>query len=198
MKPTHFATPALFRAWLEKHHDSATELWVGYYKKASGKPSMTWPESVDQALCFGWIDGIRKSMDADRYMNRFTPRTARSNWSAKNIKRAKELIDLGLMRPAGLKAFEQRAEARSAGYSYEQRHLAALDPEQERQLRRNKKAWAYFQAQPPSYRQTAIWWVTSAKQDQTKDRRLARLIEESAADRTVPPLSRPTASRRGR
>jgi uncharacterized protein YdeI (YjbR/CyaY-like superfamily) len=191
MKPTFFATPAKFRAWLQKHHDTAPELLVGFYKKGTGKPSITWPEAVDQALCFGWIDGVRRSLDDERYMNRFTPRRPRSNWSAVNIKRANELIELGLMHPAGLKAFEARMEDRSAVYSYEQRHSIDLDSAYERRFRRNKKAWEYFNSKSPSYRTTAVYWVMSAKQEETRERRLARLIEDSAHGRTVPPLTPP-------
>jgi len=135
VEPTFFATPAGFRDWLEVHHADAPELLVGYYKKGSGRASMTWPESVDEALCFGWIDGIRRRIDDERYSIRFTPRRARSVWSAVNIRRAGELIAEGRMTPAGLAAFEARDEARSAIYSYEQRHKAKLDPEQERLLR---------------------------------------------------------------
>jgi uncharacterized protein YdeI (YjbR/CyaY-like superfamily) len=189
--PTFFATPEKFRAWLEEHHDKRKELWVGFYKKGSGKPSITWPEAVDEALCFGWIDGIRKSIDADSYTNRFTPRKARSTWSAINIKRAKELERLGRMHAAGRKAFDARTDDRSALYSYEQRHAAKLPPEQERQFKANKEAWKWFQAQPTSYRKAAIWWVVSAKKDETKARRLAAVIDDSAHGRTVQPLTRP-------
>jgi uncharacterized protein YdeI (YjbR/CyaY-like superfamily) len=190
--PTFFETPADFRGWLEKNHDRATELLVGFRKKASGKPSITWPEAVDQALCFGWIDGVRRSIDDTSYTIRFTPRRARSIWSAVNIERAKELIELGLMRPAGLKAFEARSDDRSAIYSYELRHAAELTAEQERRFRANAKAWAWFRAQPPSYQRAATHWVVSAKKEETRDRRLAQLIEASAKGRTVPPLTRPT------
>jgi|SRR5688572_18296230 len=190
MEPMFFATPAKFRAWLEKHHDTAPELVVGFYKKGSGKPSITWREAVDQALCFGWIDGVRRSLDHERYTNRFTPRRTRSNWSAVNIERATELIDLGLMRPAGLKAFEARSKDRS-GYSYEQRHSITLDPAYLRRFRRKKDAWRYFQARPASYRTNAVYWVMSAKKEETRERRLERLIEESARGRTVPPLTPP-------
>lgn len=193
MRPTFFATRSEFRTWLEKHHEDEHELWLGLYKKSSGKPSITWPEAVDEALCFGWIDGVRKSIDDETYMNRFTPRNKRSNWSAVNIKRAKELIALGRMRPAGLKAFEARTDERSAVYSYEQRHAAKLDHAQERQLRANAKAWEFFQSRPPSYRKAAVYWVMSAKKEETRARRLAQLIDDSAAGRTVPPLTRPNA-----
>jgi uncharacterized protein YdeI (YjbR/CyaY-like superfamily) len=184
-----FAEPSGWRRWLERHHDTATEVWVGLYKKSSGKPSVTWPEAVDQALCFGWIDGVRKSIDATSYKNRFTPRRPGSNWSAVNVRRVQELADLGLMHPAGLKAFEARREDRSGVYSYEQRHLARLEPAYEQKLRASKKAWAYFQASPPSYRTAAIWWIVSAKQEATRLRRLDQLIKHSKEGRPVPPLT---------
>jgi uncharacterized protein YdeI (YjbR/CyaY-like superfamily) len=188
---TFFAKPADFRAWLEENHDRASELWVGFHKKGSGRPSITWPESVDEALCFGWIDGVRKSLGADSYMIRFTPRKPRSTWSAVNIRRAQELVAEGRMRPAGLKAFEARSDDRSAIYSYEQRHAAKLDPEQEREFRANEKAWEYFQSRPPSYRKTAIWWVVSAKREETRRRRLRTLVDDSAQGRTLRHLTRP-------
>jgi uncharacterized protein YdeI (YjbR/CyaY-like superfamily) len=191
MEPTFFATPSEFRVWLEKHHDSASELWVGFHKKGTGLPSMTWQEAVDQALCFGWIDGIRKSVDGSSYTNRFTPRKRKSNWSAINIKRAEELIASGSMHPAGLAAFEARpSDDAAARYSYEQRHLARLEPEQEDRFRADERAWGFFQSQSPSYRQTAIWWVISAKREETRERRLATLIEDSSHGRKIGPLSR--------
>ncbi len=192
VEPTYFATSVAFRAWLEANHDSANELWVGFYKKGSGIPSITYPEAVDQALCFGWIDGIRRSYDAISYMNRFTPRRARSTWSAVNIKRVGELEAQGLMHPAGLKAFAVRTDDNSAIYAYEQRHNAQLDAAFEAQLQANAAAWAFFQTQPPSYRRAAIHWVMSAKQEATRHKRLAQLIEDSANGRTVPPLTRRT------
>lgn len=192
MKPTFFATPSAFRAWLEEHHATKRELLVGFYKKGSGRPSITWPESVDEALCFGWIDGVRRSVDDERYTIRFSPRTSRSTWSAVNIKRAKELIELGKMRPAGLAAFKARADERSAVYSYEQRRAAKLDDNFEARFRSNRKAWEHFQSRPPSYRRAAIHWVTSAKKPQTRDRRLAALIERSGQGKTVDQLTLPT------
>jgi uncharacterized protein YdeI (YjbR/CyaY-like superfamily) len=190
MEPTTFERSEDLRRWLEQHHDSECELWVGYYKKASGKPSMTWPESVDEALCVGWIDGVRKSIDAERYMIRFTPRRARSVWSAVNIDRVAALTDEGRMRPAGLEAFDARREDRSGIYSYEQRDKAALDPAYEKRFRAKKKAWADFEARPAWYRQAAIRWVMTAKKEETRQRRLATLIEDSAAGRTIAPLTR--------
>ena len=177
------------RKWFEKYHATTQELWVGYYKTNSGKPSITWPESVDEALCFGWIDGIRKSVDDLSYTIRFTPRKPGSIWSAVNIKRAQALIKQGQMQPAGLKAFQARKENRSGIYSYEQRK-ATLDEAYEKRLKQNKAAWEFFQAQPPSYRKAATWWVVSAKQEETRLKRLEQLITDSAQGRTILPLTR--------
>src|SRR5438105_267157 len=189
MKPTFFKTQADFRRWLEKHHESSRELLVGFYKKSSGRPSITWPESVDEALCFGWIDGVRRSIDGISYTIRFTPRRSTSIWSSINIKRAQELIEQGLMRPAGLKAFQARKENKSGIYSYEQRSEGLPEP-YERRLKSNKAAWDYFQAQPPWYRKTAGWWVVSAKKEETRLKRLEKLIEDSANRLTIAPLTR--------
>ena len=189
MEPVFFATPAELRAWLELHHADRDELWVGLYKKASGRPSVTWPEVVDEALCFGWIDGVRRSLGPDSYVNRITPRRPRSNWSAVNIKRVGELIEAGRMTPAGLAAFEARTDDRSAIYSYEQRRAATLEPDQEERFRAAAAAWEWFQARPPSYRRAAIHWVVSAKRPETRERRLQTLIEDSAAGRAIKPLT---------
>jgi uncharacterized protein YdeI (YjbR/CyaY-like superfamily) len=183
MKPIFFATPADFRAWLERNHASEKELLVGYYRKASGKPSITWPESVDEALCFGWIDGIRRRIDDESYSIRFTPRKPTSHWSSVNIARVAELRKEGRMRPAGLAAFERRSESRSGIYSYEQRQAARFDADQEREFRSNEAAWSFFQAQPRGYRQLATYRVVSAKREETRRKRLASLIEDSAAGR---------------
>jgi uncharacterized protein YdeI (YjbR/CyaY-like superfamily) len=191
MTITFFTSASEFRTWLEEHHGTTQELWVGFYKKSSGKPSMTWPEAVDQALCFGWIDGQRQAIDDLSYTIRFTPRKPRSIWSAVNVRRAQELARLGLMQPSGLKAFEERDQKKSGVYSYEQRKSSKLDPAYEQQLQANTKAWEFFQSQPPSYQQPAIWWVMSAKQEETRERRLAKLIEDSEHGRTIPPLTRP-------
>jgi uncharacterized protein YdeI (YjbR/CyaY-like superfamily) len=190
MEPTFFATPDDFRAWLEEHHETESELLVGFHKKGSGRPSITWPEAVDQALCFGWIDGVRRRVDETSYMIRFTPRKKASRWSLVNARRVGELREAGLMRPAGIAAFEARSE--TGTYSYEQRDAAAFDPERERRLRANAAAWEHFCAQPPWYRRTATHWVMSAKREETRDRRLARLIEDSAAGRAIGPLARPS------
>jgi len=179
IKPIFFPTPEKFRVWLKKHHARDTELWVGYYRKDSGRASMTWPESVDEALCVGWIDGIRKSIDEQSYMIRFTPRKATSNWSAVNIGRVAVLTREGRMQPAGLEAFRKRAEEKSGIYAYEQRKTAALDRQSEEQFRVNKTAWKFFEALPAGYRKTMIWWVVSAKQEATRRKRLAKLIEDS-------------------
>ncbi len=191
MKPTFFATAEELRDWLERNHATATELLVGFYKRRSGKQSITWQELVDEELCFGWIDGVRKGIDDVSYANRITPRKPRSTWSAINIARATEMIALGRMRAAGLRAFKRRTDERSAIYSYEQRTKARLDPEAERSFRDIKTAWAFFQAQPPSYRRAATWWVISAKREETRQKRLATLIRDSQNGRTVGPLTRP-------
>ncbi|PYJ11887.1 MAG: bacteriocin-protection protein [Verrucomicrobia bacterium] len=180
-----FATPLDFRKWLKAHHEDAGELWVGFYKKGSGRPSITWPESVDEALCVGWIDGIRKTIDGESYKIRFTPRKARSNWSAVNIGRARELIRLGRMRPAGLKAFEGRTEEKSGIYAYENRKLAVLDAAAEKQFRSRRKAWDFFQKLPAAYRQTLIWRVVTAKKEETRTQRLEKLIAASEAGRRL-------------
>ena len=188
MEPTYFASPDELRAWLEQHHADATELLVGFYKRATGRPSMTWQESVDVALCFGWIDGVRRGIDDESYSIRFTPRQRRSTWSAINLKRAGELIAEGRMTPAGRAAFEARSDDRSAIYSYEQRRAAELDADQRARFEAEPDAWAWFQAQAPSYRRTAIHWVVSAKRPETRERRLAALIEDSRAGVKVKPL----------
>jgi len=175
-----FPTPPHFRNWLEQNHARAKELWVGFYRKDSGRPSITWPESVDEALCFGWIDGLRKAIDAQSYKIRFTPRRTRSYWSLINIARAQELTRAGRMHPAGKKAFLQRTPERSGNYSYENRKNAKLDKRTERQIRSSPAAWKFFQSQTPSYRHAITWWVMSAKKEETRAKRMAKLIEQSA------------------
>ncbi|MBE2213430.1 MAG: YdeI/OmpD-associated family protein [Opitutaceae bacterium] len=175
-----FADACAWRAWLEQHHGSAKEAWVGFRRKDSGLGGITYAEALDEALCFGWIDGIRKKVDATSYTNRFTPRKSGSYWSDVNTRRAQELIKLGRMARAGLAAFAARDSGRTARYSFE-RASAVFGPEQLRVFRRNKKAWAFFGAQPPSYRKVATWWVISAKQEATRVRRLETLIAKSAA-----------------
>jgi uncharacterized protein YdeI (YjbR/CyaY-like superfamily) len=193
MEPTNvifFESPAELRDWLMEHAESERELWIGFHRKATGKPSLRWPDVVDQVLCFGWIDGIRKSIDGEDFAQRVTPRKMGSNWSAINIKRIAELHREGLVQPSGLRAFEARDPAKSGTYSYEQRD-AGLDAESEARFRANEEAWQFFEVQPPSYRKPAIWWVISAKKDETRKRRLETLIEDSAAGRRIGPLRRP-------
>jgi uncharacterized protein YdeI (YjbR/CyaY-like superfamily) len=187
--PKFFKSPSDFRKWLAAHHANAKELLVGFYKKDTGKQSITWPESVDEALCFGWIDGIRRRIDEDSYSIRFTPRKASSTWSAVNIGRANELNREGRMAPAGEKAFAARKENRSGIYSYEQRSADLIEPYVGK-LRRNKAAAKFFASQPGSYRKAANWWVISAKQEETRLRRLEKLISLSAAGQTIPQFTR--------
>ena len=187
--PKFFRTGQELRAWLEKHHTSASELWVGLYKKSSGKPSITWPELVDQLLCFGWIDGIRKSVDEISYANRVTPRRAGSNWSAVNLRRIAVLLEAGAVHPAGLHAYELRDPTKVDSYSFE-REDAVLDLEMLKKFKRNVAAWRFFTSQPPSYRKTATWWVTSAKRQETRLRRLDTLISDSAAGQRIAPMRR--------
>ena len=191
MEPVFFAQPSDFRTWLERHHEGESELLVGFYKKGSKRPSITWPESVDEALCFGWIDGVRRRVDDVSYSIRFTPRKAKSTWSAVNVKRVAELEKRGLLRPAGERAFAGRAEERSGIYAYEQKETARFNAAQRRQFRTAPKAWDFFQAQAPWYRRTATWWVVSAKRDETRARRLATLIEDSAHGRRLRQLTPP-------
>lgn len=185
MGPKFFKSANEFRHWLTKNFETKTELSVGFYKVKSGKASMTWPESVDQALCFGWIDGVRRSHDADSYTIRFTPRTKSSTWSNVNIRRAEELIQLGLMQPAGLKAYEARKENKSGTYSYEQRSVELIEPYQG-MLKKNRIAWTFFESQPATYRKAVSWWIISAKQEATRLRRLDILIACSLNGQRIP------------
>lgn len=189
MEIRFFPTPLHFRKWLEKNHAKSKEQWVGFYKKGSGNPSITWPESVDQALCFGWIDGLRKSINEESYKIRFTPRNPKSHWSKVNINRYKELDKQGLITDAGKKAFKKIDKNNSRRASYEQR-VVKLDPQFESDFKKNKKAWKFFQAMAPYYKRTAIWWVMSAKQEMTRQRRLQTLINDSLNGEKIKPLSR--------
>jgi uncharacterized protein YdeI (YjbR/CyaY-like superfamily) len=191
-KPTFFPTPADWRKWLAANHDKETELLVGFYKRDSGKPSITWPESVDQALCFGWIDGIRKSIDAESYTIRFTPRKPTSNWSGVNIKRFGELSEQGLVYPAGQAAFDKRKDEKSNVYSYEQRDKIELDEAYLKQLKANPKAHEFFEAQAASYQKAVRHWIMSAKRPETQQKRLETLIEDSANERRIKHLVPPT------
>ncbi len=178
MTVTFFASPVEFRTWLKKHHKKETELLVGFYKVGSGKPSMTWSQSVDQALCFGWIDGVRKSIDKESYCIRFTPRRSTSIWSAINIKKVEVLNKSGLMMPEGQKAFNLRTESKSGIYSHEKEPVR-LAPDYERQFKKNKSAWGFFKEQAPSYRKVMIHWIMSAKQEKTRLSRLEKTIKIS-------------------
>jgi len=185
MGASFFPTPAAFRKWLRKHHRTAGELLVGFYRKDSGRASITWPESVDEALCFGWIDGIRRRIDAESYSIRFTPRRPDSTWSAINIARVKVLKAESRMQAAGLAAFARRTAGKSSIYAYEQRKTAELSPADQRQLRASKRAWAFYQKLPPSHRHLMAYWVISAKQPATRARRLERLIAACAEERRL-------------
>lgn len=196
INPRFFATPSEFREWLQQNHSKHEHLLVGFYKRDSGHPSITWPEAVDQALCFGWIDGVRRSLDAISYTIRFTPRNPRSTWSAVNIRKVKELIKKNEMSPAGLKAFDNRSDEKSAIYSYEQRKSAQLPAAAQKKFMANKRAWSFFQKQPPWYRRTASFWVISAKREETREKRLATLIDCSQDQRPIAPLTRPTGKKK--
>ena len=182
----YFASASAFDSWLAKHHDRARELMVGFYKKASGRGGLTYREALDLALAYGWIDGVRKSVDAESFAQRFSPRTARSNWSAVNLRRVQELIAAGAMRPPGMAVYERRSALakQPARYSYEARPTS-FEPAHEQTFRKNRKAWAYFESMPPGYRRTAIWYVVSAAKEETRQRRLATLIEHCAAGRWI-------------
>ena len=193
MEPTFFSSPDLFRAWLAEHHATAPELVVGFYKVGSGLPSITWPQSVDEALCYGWIDGRRQRIDDQSYLIRFTPRRPNSIWSTVNIERVAVLTAEGRMQPAGLAAFEKRKAESSEIYAYEQQAVA-LDPAYEQRFKANEAAWTFFEAQAAWYRKTATWWVMSAKREETRLKRLATLIEDSAHGRRIRPLDRNATS----
>ena len=184
-----FATGDEFRAWLAAHHDSATELLVGFWKVGSGKPSMTWPESVDEALCFGWIDAVRRRRDDESYTIRFTRRRPGSIWSAVNVAKVEALVAAGRMTPAGLAAFEARREDRTAVYSHEQEALTLTADEEDR-LRADPLAWQHFSAQPGSYRKAVVHWLHSAKREETRLRRLDQLVADSLAGQHVAHLRR--------
>lgn len=181
--PRFFRTRAAFRRWLEKHHATSTELWVGMHKVSSGKGGLTYLEALEEALCFGWIDGVRKRFDEHSFAQRFTPRTSKSYWSAVNTRRAEALKAAGRMHPAGLAAFERR-DRTSGRYSFERRD-PRLDSAAQKRFRANRSAWQYFASQAPWYRRVAIHWVTSAKREDTRLRRLATLIRDSAAGRRI-------------
>jgi uncharacterized protein YdeI (YjbR/CyaY-like superfamily) len=195
LKATFFIDPGAFRGWLEEHHAVKAELVVGFYKRGTGRPSITWPESVDEALCFGWIDGVRRRLDAEAYCIRFTPRRSTSIWSAVNVARVAELQKRGRMHPAGERAFAARTPERTGIYSFERHRAAKLSRADAARFRKDARAFAFFEAQPPWYRRTALHWVVSAKREETRQRRLDRLISDSAAGRTIGPLRRPAPQR---
>ena len=184
MNQIFFPTQSDFRRWLEENHETATEIIVGYYKVGCGKSGMTWSESVDQALCFGWIDGVRRKIDEESYCNRFTPRRANSNWSAVNIAKVAELTAKGLMKPAGIAAFEKRQDSKSAVYAYEN-ELKQFSDEFEKRFKRQEKAWNFFEKQANWYKKQRINWVMTAKQEATREKRLEKLIFESENERRV-------------
>jgi uncharacterized protein YdeI (YjbR/CyaY-like superfamily) len=185
----HFRTQAMWRVWLERNHACETQLWVGFWRVATGKPSLTWPQSVDEALCFGWIDGLRRGLDAESYAIRFTPRKATSLWSRLNLKRFAELNTAGLVRPAGHAARSRWDDERTSGYSHDTPQ-SVLDPRRLAALRARPKAWRFWEAQTPSYRKVAGHWVVSAKREETRDRRFAMLIASCETGRPIPPVAR--------
>ena len=189
-EPRFFATPADLAKWFEENAANESDLVIGYWKKGTGRPSITWAESVDEALCVGWIDGIRRRIDDDSYSIRFTPRRPTSTWSVVNVRRVAELIEQGRMREAGLAAYVARRTDRSGTYSFEQKAGPRLDRAAERIFRADREAWAFFTSQPPSYRRAAVWWVVSAKRQETRDRRLAQLVSDSAAGLRIASMRR--------
>ncbi len=195
-----FETPSELRTWFSRNHVKSDELWVGYYKRSSGKKSLTWDQSVEEALCYGWIDGVRMSVDDESYTIRFTPRRPGSTWSQKNIRTAEKLIRSRRIRPAGLAAFQKRKESRSGIYAYE-REKTIFNEDYERRLKENDKAWAFFNSQAPSYQRTVRYWIMDAKQEETRQKRLRELIADSSMGRKVKPFrsnrSRPAAKSHG-
>jgi uncharacterized protein YdeI (YjbR/CyaY-like superfamily) len=189
-----FESPAELRAWFEANHEAATELWLGYHRKRTGRPSVTWQQVVDQELCFGWIDSVRYSLGDDRSAQRITPRRKGSVWSAVNIKRFEELDQMGLVHPNGRAAFEKRDEARPRIYSYENRS-GGFDEAREKEFRKDRGAWKFFESQAPSYRKTAAYWVMSARHDATSKRRLELLVEHSRKGERLPQFVSPSRRR---
>jgi uncharacterized protein YdeI (YjbR/CyaY-like superfamily) len=183
-----FRTPSEFRRWLEKNHNSTQELWIGFYRKDSGKGGMTYHEALDEALCFGWIDGIRKKVDEHSFTNRFTPRKKNSIWSNVNVAHIERLTREGRMMAPGIAAFNAKDEKRAGVYSFE-REKAELEPKMKKRFRQNPKAWRYFEAQPPYYRRMAAWWIISAKRDETREKRLAELIRLSSKEMRLAPFA---------
>ena len=188
-EPTFFPNCEDFRIWLSNNHDKESEIWVGYFKKSTNIESITWPESVDQALCFGWIDGIRKRIDEQSYMIRFTPRKPTSNWSAVNIAKVAELTNEGLMQLSGIAAIEKQTQKKSEVYSYEQKQIE-LSPDYKKVFKANAQAWKYYiEKLAQSARKQSTWWVMSAKQEETRQRRLKILIDCSERQQKIPQLN---------
>ncbi len=183
-QPIFFESPGAWRAWLAEHHARETEVFLGLYKKASGRAGMSWSEAVDEALCFGWIDGVRRGVDEISSSIRFTPRKARSTWSGVNIEKAERLIAERRMRPAGLRAFQARSEENSRIYAFEQGEVE-LPKEALARLQAKPGAWDYWRARPAGYKRVAAWWVISAKRPETRERRLVTLVEDCAAERLI-------------
>ncbi len=192
--PRHFATPAACRAWLEKNHDRVSELWIGFYRKGTGGKGVTYRQALDEALCFGWIDGIKRKVDEIRYTNRFTPRKRDSKWSEVNLNRYAELEAEGRIAPPGAEAFARFDPKKHQPYSFERR-VVELDPAYAKSFQRHAEAWAFFQAQPPGYRRTAIHWVMSAKREETRARRLGQLVDASGDKERLPQISGQPARR---
>jgi len=193
--PVVFPSAADFRSWLEANHASAPELWVGYYKKGSGKSSMTYAEGVDEALCFGWIDGQIRSIDDEVYANRYTPRRPRSIWSTPNVRRMHELIADGRARPSGIAVFDARTPERTGVYSHDRRD-EGLPPDLEAAFRANDRAWRFWLDQPAGYRRQMTWWIISAKREDTRQRRLEALIAHCATGQRIDPLNLPSTTQR--
>jgi len=195
MKPTFFTSQSAFRKWLKTHHAEARELWVGFFRKQSGKGGITYPDALDEALCFGWIDGLRKAVDDSSYTIRFTPRKSDSIWSAVNTKRVGELTKLGRMHKPGLAVFESRDTKKSQQYSYE-RYNCRLEAAHQKKFKANTRAWEFFRAQAPWYRRTTTWWVVSAKREETRLKRLTTLIEDSEQGRRIGLVDYPKGKRK--
>ena len=176
MKPRFFSSPEKFREWLERNHDSTSELLLGFYKKSSGKKSLTYAEALDEALCYGWIDGVRKNLDETSYTIRFTPRKARSIWSLVNVRHVERLTKEGRMRPAGIEAYERRDPKRTGIYAFENRPRE-FSPEFEKAFRKNKTAWSFFEKQPPGYKRVIVFWVMEAKKAETRLKRFNQLVD---------------------
>jgi len=175
MKPRFFSSPEKFREWLERNHDSTSELLLGFYKKSSGKKSVTYAEALDEALCYGWIDGVRKNLDETSYTIRFTPRKARSIWSLVNVRHVERLTKEGRMRPAGIEAYARRDPKRTGIYAFENRPRE-FSPEFEKAFRKNKTAWRFFEKQPPGYKRVIVFWVMEAKKEETRLKRFKQLV----------------------